>query len=272
MSFSSPAPPNRRQSLAELWVYPLILLGILVIARLQIPELKRLTAEGQQVSPERYQREVQLEQLRLKAFQNLPAFGFDNLLADWVFLQFVQYFGDDDARAVTGYSMVPDYFKIVLKRDPRFRDAYYFLATGGTLYAGRAEETNALMEEGLKSVTPQVPFHSYYILRHKGINELLFLPNSQQKAQKTFEQAAEWAEIYNDEESQRAARASRSMAQYLENNPESKVAKVAAWGSVLQSVPDEMTQKRVIQKIRELGGEVSRTPEGQFQVKLPAKD
>lgn len=272
MSISSPSHRNSGSSLSSLSVYLVILVGIVAIAGLQIPQLNALKRQGQQISPETYKREVELEQFRLTLLQNLPAFGFDNLLADWVFLQYLQYFGDDEARAVTGYRLAPDYFKIVLKRDPRFRDAYYFLATGGSLYAARPEETNALMEQGLKSVTPQVPFHSYYILRHKGINELLFLKNAQQDAIKSFEKAAEWASLYPDEESQRVAQLSWGMAQFLANNPESKTAKVAAWAMVLQSVPDERTQKIVVQRIEELGGRVIRTPAGTFQVVPPAKD
>ena len=42
--------------------------------------------------------------------KNLPSFGFDNLIADWTFLKFLQYFGDDEARDVTGYDLA----KIIL--------------------------------------------------------------------------------------------------------------------------------------------------------------
>ena len=40
--------------------------------------------------------------------KKLPSFGFDNLLADWTFLKFIQYFGDGEARQITGYSTVTD--------------------------------------------------------------------------------------------------------------------------------------------------------------------
>ncbi|MDY7014473.1 MAG: hypothetical protein SVX43_12905 [Cyanobacteriota bacterium] len=260
------------QILSSLSVYLCILLGSILVVWLQIPQLNALKEQGTEISPETYRQEVQQEKMRLALLKNFPAFGFDNLFANWVLLQYFQYFGDDEARAVTGYELAPDYFNIILDRDPRFLDAYFFLATGGTLYAAQPEETNALMERGLQFVTPQVPKRSYYILRHKAINELLFLPNAQQQARATFEKSAEWAETYDDEESQRVARASRSMAQFLANNPESQTAKVAAWGMVLQTVPDERTQNIAIRQIEALGGKVQRTAEGGFQVMPPAQD
>jgi hypothetical protein len=263
---------NLGQSLSSLSIYLVILVGIIAVAGLQIPQLNALKRQGQNISPETYKQEVELEKLHLAVLQNMPAFGFDNLFADWVFLQYLQYFGDDEARAVTGYGLALDYFKIIIDRDPRFLDAYNFLATGGSLYAAMPEETNALIEQGLQFVTPKVPYRSYYILRHKGINELLFLKNAQQEAQQTFEKAAEWASTYPDEESQRVAQLSRGMAQFLANNPESKTAKVAAWAMILQTVPDERTQKIAIKQIEELGGSVVRTPEGTFQVLPPTKD
>ncbi|MDY6782970.1 MAG: hypothetical protein SW833_10550 [Cyanobacteriota bacterium] len=258
--------------LSSLSVYLFILLGGILVVGLQIPQLNALKRQGTDISPETYKQEVRQLKTHLAFLQNLPAFGFDNLLADWVLLQYFQYFGDDEARAVTGYELVPDYFDIILDRDPRFLQAYYFLATGGPLYAAQPEETNTIMERGLQFVTPQVPRKSYYILRHKAINELLFLPDSQQQAQQTFEKSAEWAETYNDEESQSVARASRMTAQFLANNPESTTAKVSAWAMVLQTVPDERTQNIAIGQIEALGGQVRRSSQGTFQVIPPAKD
>jgi hypothetical protein len=51
------------------------------------------------------QQEAQQEALRLKMLKTIPSFGFDNLIADWTFLKFLQYFGDDEARDVTGYNL-----------------------------------------------------------------------------------------------------------------------------------------------------------------------
>ena len=64
--------------------------------------------------------ESQALSLRLQMAQQVPSFGFDNLIADWYFLGFLQYFGDQEIRQETGYQVSPDFFRIILDRDPRF--------------------------------------------------------------------------------------------------------------------------------------------------------
>jgi hypothetical protein len=85
------------------------------------------------------QQEAQQEALRLKMLKTIPSFGFDNLIADWTFLKFLQYFGDDEARDVTGYNLSEDYFDIVTQRDPRWADIYLFLSTAISFYQGKPE-------------------------------------------------------------------------------------------------------------------------------------
>jgi hypothetical protein len=115
-----------------------------------------------------FKTEVKAEKVRLNLLQKVPAFGFDNLLGDWAFLNFIQYFGDDEARAATGYRLSPDYFDVIIDRDPKFLQAYFFLSGSGSLYAGMPERSVTLMEKGLKSLSPQSPPKSYYVWRYKG--------------------------------------------------------------------------------------------------------
>jgi hypothetical protein len=218
------------------------------------------------------QPDIEREQLRLNILKQLPSFGFENLIANWTFLQYLQYFGDDEARAKTGYGLALDYLDIVLDRDPRFLDAYSFLATVGSIYTAQPQRTDAIIERGLKFVTPQVPQYSYYIWRQKGINELLFLDNVQDRARRSFQIAAEWASLYDDEESQIVAATSRQTAAFLVNNPESKTAKVGAWAMVLQNAPDRAARDRAIAEIQKLGGQVQINDEGALRVLPPTTD
>jgi tetratricopeptide (TPR) repeat protein len=247
------------------------LLCILGVGALQIPQLNRIRNRAQTVSPEAFQQDVALEKLRLNFLQKTPAFGFDNVLADWVFLNFLQYFGDDDARNRTGYSLSPEYFEIIVDRDPRFLGAYIGLSTSISLYAGRPEESVALMEKGLKSMSPHVPQNAYYVWRYKGVDELLFLGDTQ-AARQSFEKAAEWASTYSDEESQYVAALSRKTAQFLARNPKSKSAQVIAWTMVLNYATDDRTQKIAISRIEALGGKVTITPEGKLVIQAPRAD
>ncbi|HBL57622.1 MAG TPA: hypothetical protein DDZ80_03425 [Cyanobacteria bacterium UBA8803] len=256
---------------SSLWPFLIALLCILAVGWLQVPRLNQLKGTGKTTSTAELQKQVEAEKLRLNLLKKSPTFGFDNLLADWVFLNFTQYFGDEQARAETGYQLSPEYFEVIIDRDPRFLQAYLFLSASTTLYAGMPERSIALMEKGLKSLSPQSPPKSYYIWRYKGIDELLFLADAT-AARKSFETAAEWASTYIDDESQQVAAMSRQTAQFLARNPLSKSAQVSAWSMVLQNAIDDRTRQIAINRIEALGGKVIITPQGAVKIQLPETD
>lgn len=256
------------QSVGAYLVAGLCVLGVGV---LQVPQLNKLSSSEQTASLETLEREIHSEKLRLNLLRQLPAFGFDNLMADWVFLDFLQYFGDEEVRVKTGYSLSPEYFEVVIARDPRFLQAYLSLSTSISLYAGMPERSIALMEFGLKSLSPKVPPRSYYIWRYKGIDELLFLGNAQ-AAKQSFATAAEWASTYSDEESKQVEIISRRTAQFLARNHKSKSAQIAAWTMVLNNPVDAQTRNLAIRRISALGAKVFITPQGAVQVQPPQED
>ncbi|PPS39190.1 hypothetical protein [Chroococcidiopsis sp. TS-821] len=247
-----------------------VILCVFGVVALQIPQLNQLNTR-KTLTKEALIRETEAEKVRLNLLRQLPSFGFDNLVANWVFLNFLQYFGDDEVRPQTGYSLSPEYFEIILDRDPRFLQAYLFLSSSTSLYAGMPERAIALMNRNLKLLSPTVPQRSYYIWRYKGIDELLFLGDSV-AAQQSFTTAAEWASVYADEESKQVAAISQKTAEFLSRNPNSKSAQVGAWTMVLSNPVDAATRDLAIRRIQALGGEVSISPEGVVQVKPPQED
>jgi hypothetical protein len=249
----------------------LIGMCILGIGLLQFPRLQKLLKNNQTASIETLQREVNTEKNRLNLLQNMPAFGYDNLMANWVYLGFLQYFGDDEVREKTGYTLSPEYFKIVLEKDPRFITAYLGLSTSTSMYSAMPEKSIEIMEKGLQSLSPWMPENSYYVWRYKGIDELLFLGDST-AAQESFATAAEWANNHTDEESKQVAAISQSTADFLRRNPDSKHAQIATWAMVLNNQVDDKTRERAITAIEALGGKVIANPDGTNQIKLPAKD
>jgi tetratricopeptide (TPR) repeat protein len=244
---------------------------IFVVGALQVSQLNLLSNRIQNTSQDVLQRQVELEKLRLNLIQKTPSFGFGNLLSDWVFLNFLQYFGDDEVRLQTGYALAPEYFQIIVDRDPRFLGAYIGLSTSISMYAAMPEKSVALMEQGLKSMSPQTPPKSYYAWRYKGIDELLFL-GKPQAASQSFEKAAEWASTYSDEESKSIAAFSRKTAEFLRRNPKSRFAQVNAWVMVLTNTTDERARKIAISRIEAIGGKVKITPEGRVGIRLPKAD
>jgi hypothetical protein len=261
-----------RQNLNQ-WVATSLvgLLCVVALGGLQIPQLNHLKNRLKTPLPKALRQEVELENLRLNLLQKTAGFGYDNLFADWTFLNFIQYFGDDKARDMTGYSLSPKYFDIIVERDPRFLGTYIGLSTSISMYAGMPEKSVALMEQGLKFMSPKNPPNSYYVWRYKAIDELLFLGNSQ-AARQSFEKAAEWASTYSDEESKNIAAFSRKTAEFLSRNPNSKFAQVAAWTMVLSNTRDKRVEKIAISRIEAIGGKVVITPEGKVKIQPPPRD
>ncbi|MBE9004734.1 hypothetical protein IQ259_06740 [Fortiea sp. LEGE XX443] len=245
-------------------------LSILGVSTLQLPRLQSLLINKQASSLESLEKDIQVEYLRLSILKELPSFGYDNFIANWVYLNFLQYFGDDEVREKTGYSLSPEYFDIIIKHDPRFLGAYIGLSTSTAMYAAMPERSIELMREGLQSISPQVPEKSYYVWRYKGIDELLFLGDAQ-AAQNSFTMTADWANNYSDPESQHIAQNSTQTAEFISRNPDGRYARIATWAMVLNNGVDEKTRKRAIKEIENLGGKVISTPVGN-KITFPPKN
>lgn len=238
------------------------------IALLQVPQLRELQQQSKTPAIEVLRRQMAAQRVQLEFLQKMPSFGFNNLIGNWAFLNFLQYFGDEAARQKTDYTLSPDFLEVTIQRDPYFMAAYAFLSTSTALYAGMPERSVALMEHGLTSLRPDFPPGSFYVWRSKAIDQLLFLGDSQGAAE-SFETAAEWAIQSGYPGSEGAAQVSRQTAAFLRANPDSRSAQVAAWGMVLENAPDDRTRQTAITRIRELGGNVTVTTQGRLQIVAP---
>lgn len=247
-----------RQAITSLSVACLCLFAV---SLLQFPRMQKLLSDEPTISVEALEREISAEEVRLKFLNKIPTFGYDNLIANWIYLNFLQYFGDDEIRALSGYGLSPQYFEVILNRDPRFVNAYLALSTSASMYAAMPERSVKIMNKGLKSLNPWVPKNSYYIWRYKGIDELLFLGDSQ-AARKSFTNANAWASEHSDEESQLVASISKQTADFLTINRDSKAAQISSWAMILNHGTDKKTHERAIREIEALGGKVIFTPEG----------
>ncbi|MBC6433985.1 hypothetical protein FM036_26440 [Nostoc sp. HG1] len=257
-----------RKAIATPFIICVCILGVGLI---QFPQLQKLINSKESASLEVLEKEIKSESIRLNFLQKMPSFGYDNFIADLVYLNFLQYFGDDQVRDKTGYSLSPEYFEVIIERDPRFLAVYQSLSISTSLYAAMPERAIALSEKGLKSLSPWIPEKSYYVWRYKGIDELLFLGNAQ-AAQKSFATAANWASNFSDAESQLIANSSQKTAEFLSRNPNSKYAQISTWAMVLNNQVDQRTQKRAIKEIEALGGKVITTTEGANKILFPPKD
>jgi hypothetical protein len=248
-----------------------ILGAFAIVVSLQAPQLNSLKHQRKSLSKTVLQQEEAQLKLQLSIAKTLPTFGFDNIVADWHFIDFVQYFGDTEVRQKAGYGAAMEYFDAILDRDPRFLYGYFYLSSTGSLYSGAPERSVSLMDRGLKSLSPKVPDRGYYIWRLKAVDELLFL-GKVADARNSMLTAANWARQYSTPEGQNVAQLSQNTAAYLARNPNSKQAQFDAWNMVLTGAVDDFAIKRAIAEIRAMGGKVTISPTGEMNVQAPAKD
>jgi hypothetical protein len=216
-----------------------------------------------------YQQEKILES-EANLIKKMPTFGFDNLIADWTFLKYVQYFGDAEARKVTGYSLVTDYFEVGVAKDPRFTQSFLSFSAANSLFAGQPQKTVKLINQVLESATPDLPGYPFLLWTYKATDEILFLGNLG-AAKNSYEQAAEWANMRNDDLGKELSSRYLATAKFLASNPNSTDAQIGAWANVLNQAQDLKTQQHAIQQLEQLGAEVSVTKEGEIKITRPEK-
>jgi tetratricopeptide (TPR) repeat protein len=248
-----------------------ILGAFAVVVQLQMPQLAVIKSQQKSLSKSELQQAEAKAKSQMSIAKMIPAFGFNNLVADWNFVNFAQYFGDTEVRQKAGYGSALDYFDLILDRDPRFLHAYFYLSSTGSLYAGDPERSVSLMDRGLKSMSPKVPDRGYYIWRLKAVDELLFLGRVTD-ARQSMQTAANWAGQYSNREGQNVAKLSQGTANYLARNPNSKQAQFDAWNMVLTNAVDDFAIKRAIEGIRSTGGKVTVSPTGELKIEAPIKD
>lgn len=206
----------------------------------------------------------QQEAARLKLLRQLPTFGFDNILADWTFLNFLEYYGDEPLRQQTGYNLAPDYFDIITRLDPHFIDAYQFLSSSVSYQLGRPDLTVRLMNRSTDVLSPQVNPDAYRVWRYKGIDQLLLLGDVSGSI-KSHEQAAAWAKPVDAQLSSLY----QATAEFLRRDPNSVPVRVSSWSSIFveaAAAGDQQTQARAKAELLKLGYRMQIDGNGQPQL------
>jgi hypothetical protein len=244
-----------------------LIIGTAGIIALQNNNLQAKTSAKEQTS---YHEQEQALKAKIEIQKRVPTFGLNNLIADWNYLQFIQYFGDAEARAVTGYSLVTDYFEVAVDKDPHFTNSFLSFSAANSLFAGQPRKTVELIDKVLESATPDLPGYPFLLWTYKATDEILFLGNLG-AAKNSYEQAAEWANMRNDDLGKELSSRYLATAKFLASNPNSTDAQIGAWANVLNQAQDLKTQQHAIKQLEELGAEVSVTKEGEIKITRPEK-
>ncbi len=249
------------------------LAGVVIIqSNRQLGGIPAIETEGQKPLPTMsaagFKQSEQQEALRLKMLKALPSFGFDNLVADWTFLKFLQYFGDEEARNITGYGLSPDYFDIITRRDPRRVEIYPFLSVAVSFYQAKPELAVQLMERGTSALSPQIDPQAWTVWRNKGLDELLLLGDIPESI-RSHEMAADWVE--KTPESQKLAPMFRATAEYLRRDPDSVQVRFSGWSMVYSQTKDKFVRQRAKQALVKLGAMVRKDKDGNESFILPPR-
>ena len=203
------------------------------------------------------EQEEVLQRNRLQFWQTMPVFGFDNLLADWTFLNFLQYFGNGQARRSVGYTVAPEFFAVIVQRDPYFRLSYRFLSSAVTLFAAQPAETVSLLEQGLSHMTPTFPEDAFWLWRYKGVDQFLFLDDTTSAIQ-SFETSAEWAAESPIPDADRYVSSASRIANFLRQDPNSRQVEANSWIMVWANAINENVREYAQSQIEALGYNVIR--------------
>ncbi|NJR50243.1 MAG: hypothetical protein HC780_12410 [Leptolyngbyaceae cyanobacterium CSU_1_3] len=266
METGAKKPLNRWQlALLHLAIVGVALAGVVATQRSQLNRSSQWTVNPQQAE--------QQEALRLQLLQKTPTLGYDNLIANWTFLSFLQYYGDDVAREQTGYSLSPQFFDIITRRDPRFTDIYLFLSGTLSYELGQPQLAVDLMKRGTDALSPEIDPGAFRVWHYRSLDQLLLLGDTR-GAIHSLEMASQWAAAvptYRE-----TAPLFQRTADFLKRDPDSKLVRFQAWGTVFnqaQQTGDRKTQDRARQELLALGGLERVTPDGvrYFTLPMPVK-
>lgn len=252
-------------------------MGGTVAIALQRQNLGRITL-GQ--TPESDRAWVEQEYRTLKAMQKLPprGFGFNNVIADWSFISFLQYYGDDVARDEhqTGYGLSKEYFQIIMERKPYMFASHSYLASSVSIHAGEPQDTVRLMEIGLQQLKPEQFYETYRLWAQKGLEEFLFLGKSEQ-AKESYRRAIDALKqatfpTHLKEEAAQLQSVFANRIAFLDQKYRPEQVQKLGWLLVLQNAPDLKTRKVAVTKLQELGVPIEINEEGEIKLHSPRQN
>ncbi len=157
------------------------------------------------------------------------ALGYDQLLADWYWLAFVQYIGDGAARGRDHYAAADKYLQLIVDLDPGFIKAYWFASFILGSERRQPDEAAKFIDRGIQA-NPD----NWYLPFIAGINQYLYARNDISAA-KYYKMAAKFPDAPPWLSRQSAILAARIPSSIKEIN---------IWDSIYGSSSDEMVKEK----------------------------
>ncbi|MBO0351745.1 hypothetical protein J0895_22215 [Phormidium pseudopriestleyi FRX01] len=207
----------------------------------------------------------QQEALQLQILKRSPTLGFNNMIANYAFLKWAQYFGDEEIRDQIGYALNNEYFDLITRLDPRFAEMYPFISTAVSFAQGEPELGIQYMERGLAALSPEINPKAFLVWRFKGLDQLLLLGDIPGSIE-SHEMAAQWA---LGTEYEGYADLYQSAADFLRTEPDSTRIRLWSWNEVYQNSMNESVKQRAEQEMLNLGASKQIIEDGQVIFVLP---
>lgn len=164
----------------------------------------------------------------------LISLGFDQLLADVMWLQFIQYVGYNDPAKSERGNQAGAMLDIITTLDPHFERAYFFTATvvGGEEHD--PQTADKLLQRGIDNNA-----NDWYIPFIAGVNQYLFAHNETQAA-KYYRMSAKFPD---------APPWLAGQAQILEAHIPSHIKAINVWQKIFDSAKDGAVKQRAREEL-----------------------
>lgn len=193
---------------------------------------------------------------------HLVSLGYDQILADIYWLNFIQYFGDTNNRLADHYARCYDYLSLVTALDPHFVQAYWFAAFAVGAEQARPDLADKIISRGISD--NQNDWNLPYIA---GVNAFINSKDDK-KAAKYYRMAAKFPEAppwlakqahILDTSLPRIFKEIRTWETIYESNPSGLVKSTARnkliglWRFVYRHTPDARSEQEVVKQLKKLG-------------------
>lgn len=192
----------------------------------------------------------------------MPSFGGQNLLADFLWLRFVQYFGDTEVREKTGYGLNFEYLQAITDRNPQFENAYLIANLAVAAKMGRTDLAEQLLLKGI-----QHDPDSYYLWQYRGFLHFMYTGDVK-KAAYSFRQNAGLAVAQEGNAKQHWGNYWLLMAKSLETFPPTPWLRRSVWQEIYFDNANKETQAHALKQLKTLG--VILKPDGKLYELYPA--
>jgi hypothetical protein len=187
--------------------------------------------------------------------------GYDRLLADYYWLEFVQYVGDTVPRERDRYAQASRYIDLIVTLDPQLVQAYYFAAFIIGKEQNRPKEAAEFIERGMRANQD-----NWYLPFLAGVNQYLYAHNEEEASRyyrlaSTYPKAPTWLARQADILKAKIPSSIKEIniwdglytsAKDSESKEKARAKLYSLWQAVYKSAPTEKIQKRALDQLQRL--------------------